>query len=53
MRIWARTVYPALVDRCPVVESGAARLPDGAGIGARFHDALFAAGSNEFRRSTR
>jgi L-alanine-DL-glutamate epimerase-like enolase superfamily enzyme len=53
VRAHIRTVYPALVDRCPVVESGAARLPDGAGIGARFHDALFAAGSNEFRRSTR
>ena len=53
VRAHIRTVYPALVDRCPAVESGTARLPEGAGIGARFHDSLFAAGSNEFRRSTR
>jgi L-alanine-DL-glutamate epimerase-like enolase superfamily enzyme len=51
VRAHIRTLYGQLVDRGPVVERGAALLPEGPGLGTRFHDALFTPGVDSYRRS--
>jgi galactonate dehydratase len=51
VRAHIRTLYGQLVDRGPVIDRGAALLPEGPGLGTRFHDALFTAGTNSYRRS--
>ncbi|MGB8854170.1 MAG: mandelate racemase/muconate lactonizing enzyme family protein [Pirellulales bacterium] len=51
VRAHIRTVYPQLVDQSPVVERGSAALPEGPGLGTRFHDALFTPGQSGYRRS--
>jgi L-alanine-DL-glutamate epimerase-like enolase superfamily enzyme len=51
VRAHIRTLYGQLVDRGPVVERGAALLPEGPGLGTRFHDTLFKPGTDSYRRS--
>jgi len=51
VRAHVRTLYQHLVDRGPVIERGAALLPEGPGLGTRFHDALFAPGKYDYRKS--
>ena len=51
VRAHVRTIYSRLVDRGPVIEAGMALLPEGPGLGTRFHDALFEPGVNESRRT--
>ena len=51
MRAHCRTLYRHLVDRGPVIEQGAARLPEGPGLGTRLHDSLFTPGHHGHRIS--
>ena len=51
VRAHVRTVYRHLVDRGAVIEQGQALLPEGPGLGTRFHDALFTPGKYDYRRS--
>ncbi|MFM8953060.1 MAG: mandelate racemase/muconate lactonizing enzyme family protein [Planctomycetaceae bacterium] len=51
VRAHVRTLYRHLVDRGPVIEQGMALVPEGPGLGTRFHDALFVPGKHDFRRS--
>ncbi|MEY3204443.1 MAG: D-galactonate dehydratase [Planctomycetota bacterium] len=51
VRAHIRTLYQHLVDRGPVVERGMALLPEGPGLGTRFHDALFTPGKYDYRKS--
>jgi L-alanine-DL-glutamate epimerase-like enolase superfamily enzyme len=51
VRAHCRTLYRHLVDRGPVIEQGAARLPEGPGLGTRLHDSLFTPGHNGHRIS--
>jgi L-alanine-DL-glutamate epimerase-like enolase superfamily enzyme len=51
VRAHVRTLYRHLVDRGPVIEQGQALLPEGPGLGTRFHDALFTPGKYDYRRS--
>ena len=51
VRAHVRTLYRHLVDRGPVIEQGMALLPEGPGLGTRFHDALFVPGKHDYRRS--
>jgi L-alanine-DL-glutamate epimerase-like enolase superfamily enzyme len=51
VRAHVRTLYRHLVDRGPAIEQGMALLPEGPGLGTRFHDALFTPGRHDFRRS--
>ena len=52
VRAHVRTLYRHLVDRGPVIEQGAARLPEGPGLGTRFLDSLFTPGTNSHRRTS-
>ena len=51
VRAHIRTVYQHLVDRGPVIERGMALLPEGPGLGTRFHDSLFTPGKYDYRKS--
>jgi L-alanine-DL-glutamate epimerase-like enolase superfamily enzyme len=51
VRAHCRTLYRHLVDRGPVIEQGAARLPEGPGLGTRLHDSLFTPGHHGHRIS--
>lgn len=51
VRAHVRTLYPQLVDRGATIEAGHAALPQGAGLGTAFHDALFTPGRHAHRRS--
>jgi L-alanine-DL-glutamate epimerase-like enolase superfamily enzyme len=45
------TLYQHIVDRGPVIEQGAARLPEAPRLGTRFLDSLFIPGANSHSRS--
>jgi L-alanine-DL-glutamate epimerase-like enolase superfamily enzyme len=45
------TLYQHIVDRGPVIEQGAARLPEAPGLGTGFLDSLFIPRANSHRRS--
>jgi L-alanine-DL-glutamate epimerase-like enolase superfamily enzyme len=51
VRAHISTLYGQLVDRGPVIQRGAALLPEGPGLGTRFHDTLFKPGTDSYRRS--
>jgi L-alanine-DL-glutamate epimerase-like enolase superfamily enzyme len=51
VRAHIRTFYEKLIDAQPIITHGKAQLPQGPGIGTRFHDELFQPGVNSFRVS--
>lgn len=51
VRAHIRTLYQHLVDRGPVVQRGMALLPEGPGLGTRFHASLFTPGKYDYRKS--
>ena len=51
VRAHIRTFYGKLIDPLPVIQDGHAEFPVGNGLGVKLHDALFAPGQRDYRRS--
>lgn len=51
VRAHIRSFYDRLVDRRPVIEAGAVHLPEGPGLGVKFHDSLFDPARPDYRIS--
>lgn len=51
VRAHIRSFYEKLIDQQPVIDRGSAILPEGPGLGTRFHDELFQPGKSGYRKS--